>query len=81
VFDHVTFRVEDLPSAATSLKAVLGELGIAQSRETVRFAVWGNLALTQHDDDHPITRNSVYEGRASDGGQHHMGLDRVAFTR
>jgi len=56
VFDHVSLRVPDLPLAAGALGAALGELGIEQTTDSPRFAAWGNFALSQHDDDHPITR-------------------------
>jgi hypothetical protein len=56
VFDHVTLRVPDLALAAADLKAALDELQIDQTTDTATFAVWGNLAFTRSDEDHPITQ-------------------------
>ena len=38
------------------LHAALDELEIEQVTSTPRISVWGNFALTQTDDEHPITR-------------------------
>ena len=56
MFDHVTLRVEDLSLAASRLKRALDELEIAQTRSSETWAIWGNLALNQHDREHPITK-------------------------
>jgi catechol 2,3-dioxygenase-like lactoylglutathione lyase family enzyme len=56
VFDHVTLRVPDLAAATTSFAMVLDELEIQQTTSTPSFSVWGNFALTQADDDHPVAR-------------------------
>lgn len=56
MFDHITLRVADLVDAGSAFTAVLGELGIEQASRTASFAVWGNFALTQADDEHPIAR-------------------------
>jgi catechol 2,3-dioxygenase-like lactoylglutathione lyase family enzyme len=56
VFDHITLRVADLAAANTAFKAVLDELEIEQTTSTQSFSVWGNFALTQTDDEHPIAR-------------------------
>jgi catechol 2,3-dioxygenase-like lactoylglutathione lyase family enzyme len=56
VFDHVTLRVPDLASATSALAAALDQLEIEQTVSTPSFSVWGNLALTQTDDEHPVTR-------------------------
>ena len=56
MFDHITLRVTDLPAAGSAFKALLGELEIEQTTSTSSFAVWGNFALTQTDDEHPIAR-------------------------
>jgi catechol 2,3-dioxygenase-like lactoylglutathione lyase family enzyme len=56
MFDHITLRMPDLAVASAALAALLGELEIEQTASTERFSVWGNFALTQTDDDHPIAR-------------------------
>jgi catechol 2,3-dioxygenase-like lactoylglutathione lyase family enzyme len=56
VFDHITLRVPDLPAATEAFKAALDQLEIKQTASTPSFSVWGNFALTQTDDQHPITR-------------------------
>jgi catechol 2,3-dioxygenase-like lactoylglutathione lyase family enzyme len=56
VFDHVTLRVPDLELANTAFRAVLDELETKQTSNTSSFSVWGNFALTQTDEDHPIAR-------------------------
>lgn len=56
MFDHVTLRVPDLATARTALAVVLNELDIPETRSTLSFSVWGNFALTQTDDDHPVAR-------------------------
>jgi catechol 2,3-dioxygenase-like lactoylglutathione lyase family enzyme len=54
--DHITLRVADLATAGKAFKAVLDELEIEQTTSTPSFSVWGNFALTQTDEDHPIAR-------------------------
>jgi catechol 2,3-dioxygenase-like lactoylglutathione lyase family enzyme len=56
VFDHVTLRVPDLAAASGAFTAVLDELEIAQTTSTPSLSVWGNFALTQTDEEHPIAR-------------------------
>jgi catechol 2,3-dioxygenase-like lactoylglutathione lyase family enzyme len=56
VFDHVTLRVPDLAVASRGFAAVLGELEIEQTSSTPTFSVWGNFALTETDEEHPIAR-------------------------
>src|SRR4051795_5165870 len=58
MFDHVTLRVPDLALATAALKPVLDELGIEQTLSTPRFCLWGNFALTETDDEHPIARRA-----------------------
>jgi catechol 2,3-dioxygenase-like lactoylglutathione lyase family enzyme len=58
MFDHVTLRVTDLADATRAFAAVLDELQLAQTTSTPSFSVWGNFALTQTDDEHPITRRA-----------------------
>ena len=54
MFDHVTLRVPDLAVANRAFTAVLDELGIRQTTSPGSFAVWGNFALTQTGEEHPI---------------------------
>ena len=56
VFDHITLRVADIPAASNAFTAVFDELEIKQSTSTPRLSVWGNFAITQTDDEHPIAR-------------------------
>jgi catechol 2,3-dioxygenase-like lactoylglutathione lyase family enzyme len=56
VFDHVTIRVPDLAVASSAFTAVLDALKIKQTSSTPSFSVWGNFALTQTDEEHPIAR-------------------------
>jgi catechol 2,3-dioxygenase-like lactoylglutathione lyase family enzyme len=56
MFDHITLRVADLAAATSAFTAVLGELEIEQTTSTPSLSVWGNFALTQIDEDHPIAR-------------------------
>ncbi|MEA2496840.1 MAG: hypothetical protein QOJ29_4751, partial [Thermoleophilaceae bacterium] len=56
MFDHVTLRVPDLALATAAFERVLRELEIEQTLSTPAFAAWGNFAITQTDDDHPIAR-------------------------
>jgi catechol 2,3-dioxygenase-like lactoylglutathione lyase family enzyme len=56
MFDHVTLRVADLAAASSAFTAVLDELEIEQTSSTPNPSVWGNFALTQTDEDHPIAR-------------------------
>jgi len=56
MFDHVTLRVADLADATRAFAAVLDELEIEQTTRTPRFSAWGNFALTQTDDEHPIAQ-------------------------
>ena len=58
MFDHVTLRVADLAAATIAFTAVLDQLEIGQTRSTPSLSVWGNFALTQTDDDHPIARRA-----------------------
>lgn len=56
MFDHITLRVPDLASSSTATSAVLDELEIEQTASTPSLSVWGNFALTQTDEEHPIAR-------------------------
>ena len=56
MFDHITLRVPDLAAATGAFTAVLDQLEIAQTTSTPNLSVWGNFALTQTDEDHPIAR-------------------------
>jgi catechol 2,3-dioxygenase-like lactoylglutathione lyase family enzyme len=56
MFDHVTLRVIDLADTTRAFAAVLDELQFTQTVSTPSWSVWGNFALTQTDDEHPIAR-------------------------
>jgi len=56
MFDHVTLRVADLAITGAASAAVLAELEIEQSTSTPNLSAWGNFALTEADEDHPIAR-------------------------
>lgn len=55
MFDHVTLRVPDLTATDQRYEAVLATLGINKSSRTEAFTVWTNFALTEADDEHPVT--------------------------
>jgi catechol 2,3-dioxygenase-like lactoylglutathione lyase family enzyme len=57
MFDHVTLRVPDLAAASSAFTAMLDELEIEPTTSTQSFSVWGNFALTQTDEQHPIARH------------------------
>jgi catechol 2,3-dioxygenase-like lactoylglutathione lyase family enzyme len=56
MFDHITLRVPDLAVTTNAFAAVLDELEIKQTTSAPSFSVWGNFALTQTDEEHPIAR-------------------------
>ncbi|MCW3062908.1 MAG: Glyoxalase/bleomycin resistance protein/dioxygenase, partial [Solirubrobacterales bacterium] len=56
MFDHITLRVPDLTAASRAFTAVLDALEIEQTTSTPTVSVWGNFALTQTDEEHPIAR-------------------------
>jgi catechol 2,3-dioxygenase-like lactoylglutathione lyase family enzyme len=56
MFDHITLRVPDLAASSTAISALLDELEIKQTVSTPSLSVWGNFALTQTDEEHPIAR-------------------------
>jgi catechol 2,3-dioxygenase-like lactoylglutathione lyase family enzyme len=56
VFDHITLRVPDLAAASAAFSAMLDELEIERTTSTPSLSVWGNFALTQTDEEHPIAR-------------------------
>jgi catechol 2,3-dioxygenase-like lactoylglutathione lyase family enzyme len=56
MFDHITLRVDDVAIANSALAALLHQLEIEQTTSTPTLSVWGNFALTQTADEHPIAR-------------------------
>jgi catechol 2,3-dioxygenase-like lactoylglutathione lyase family enzyme len=58
MFDHITLRVADLVVASSALAAALAQLEIEQTTSTPGLSVWGNFAITQTDEDHPIARRA-----------------------
>jgi catechol 2,3-dioxygenase-like lactoylglutathione lyase family enzyme len=56
MFDHITLRVADLATARSAFATVLDQLEIEQTTNTPTLSVWGNFALTQTDEEHPIAR-------------------------
>src|ERR1700730_5801121 len=56
MFDHVTLRVPALAESTRVFAAVFDELEVEQTTSTPSFSVWGNFALTQTDEEHPIAR-------------------------
>jgi catechol 2,3-dioxygenase-like lactoylglutathione lyase family enzyme len=55
-FDHVTLRVAELATAGAAFTPMLDALEIERTTNTSSFSVWGNFALTQTDQEHPIAR-------------------------
>src|SRR5467141_3143046 len=58
MFDHLTLRVGDLATVDAAFTAMLAALEIEQTASTPSLSVWGNFALTQNDDAHPIARRA-----------------------
>src|SRR3954452_2707066 len=58
MFDHLTLRVGDLTTVDPAFTAMLAALEIEQTASTPNLSVWGNFALTQTDDAHPIARRA-----------------------
>ena len=56
MYDHVTLRINDLVAGTALFATVLDQLEIEQTARTPSFSVWGNFALTETDEDHPIAR-------------------------
>jgi catechol 2,3-dioxygenase-like lactoylglutathione lyase family enzyme len=56
MFDHITLRVTDLADATRDFADVLDALDLTQTTSTPSLSVWGNFALTQTDDEHPIAQ-------------------------
>jgi catechol 2,3-dioxygenase-like lactoylglutathione lyase family enzyme len=56
MFDHVTLRVADLAAATPAFAALLDQLEIEQTTSTPGLSVWGNFALTQTDEEHPVAQ-------------------------
>jgi catechol 2,3-dioxygenase-like lactoylglutathione lyase family enzyme len=56
MFDHVTLRVADLADATHAFAAALDALDIEQTTSTPSLSVWGNFALTETDEQHPIAQ-------------------------
>jgi catechol 2,3-dioxygenase-like lactoylglutathione lyase family enzyme len=56
MFDHITLRVPSLAAASRAFTAALDALEIEPTTSTPSFSVWGNFALTQTDEQHPIAR-------------------------
>ncbi len=83
-FDHVTLRVDDLPAARSAFAALLDQLEIEQTASTPSFSVWGNFALTQTDEEHPIAERvhiafiapTPGSSRSLLAGRHRRGLHR-----
>jgi catechol 2,3-dioxygenase-like lactoylglutathione lyase family enzyme len=48
----------ELAVANAALAALLDELEIEQTTKTSSFSVWGNFAITQTDEEHPIARRA-----------------------
>src|SRR2546423_3763956 len=56
MFDHVTLRVADRAAAAPAFAAALDAREIEQPTTRPSLSVWGNFALTQTDEQHPIAQ-------------------------
>src|SRR6267154_1997487 len=56
MYDHVTLRINDLVAGTALFATVLDQLEIEQTARTPSFAVWGNFALTETDEDHPVAQ-------------------------
>jgi catechol 2,3-dioxygenase-like lactoylglutathione lyase family enzyme len=56
VFDHVTIRVSDRPTAVRFYETVLRMLGIQQTSDDEEFSEWDDFSLAAADADNPPTR-------------------------
>jgi catechol 2,3-dioxygenase-like lactoylglutathione lyase family enzyme len=56
MFDHITLRVGDQAAATDAFTKVLDQLDVEQTMSTPRVSAWGNFALTQAEEEHPIAR-------------------------
>jgi catechol 2,3-dioxygenase-like lactoylglutathione lyase family enzyme len=56
VFDHVTIRVSDRPTAVQFYETVLRTLGIQQTSSDDEFSEWDDFSLAAADADNPPTR-------------------------
>jgi catechol 2,3-dioxygenase-like lactoylglutathione lyase family enzyme len=56
MYDHITLRIGDLVAGTALFARVLDQLEIEQTTRTPSFSVWGNFALTETDEDHPVAQ-------------------------
>jgi catechol 2,3-dioxygenase-like lactoylglutathione lyase family enzyme len=58
MYDHVTLRISDLAAGTALFRTVLDQLEIEGTARTPGFSVWGNFALTETDEEHPIAQRA-----------------------
>jgi catechol 2,3-dioxygenase-like lactoylglutathione lyase family enzyme len=56
MFDHVTIRVSDRPSAQRFYATVLGTIGGGSPNEAGGYVQWDDFSLVAADEDHPVTQ-------------------------
>jgi catechol 2,3-dioxygenase-like lactoylglutathione lyase family enzyme len=68
MFDHVTLRVADLTAAEGRFQALLDPLAFDETFRSRTLAAWEDFALTETDDQHPVTRrlHVAFAARARD---------------
>jgi catechol 2,3-dioxygenase-like lactoylglutathione lyase family enzyme len=57
VFDHVGIRASDRGATERFYDTVLRPLGVEKDHSSEELAEWGDLALGQASEEHPVTRN------------------------
>jgi catechol 2,3-dioxygenase-like lactoylglutathione lyase family enzyme len=58
MFDHVTVRIADLAAAEPVFQSLLDQLSFDETFSSNTFAMWNDFALTEPDDEHPLTRRA-----------------------
>jgi catechol 2,3-dioxygenase-like lactoylglutathione lyase family enzyme len=58
MFDHVTLRVPDLAEAEPRFQKLLDQLAFDETFSSRTFAIWQDFALTEPDDEHPLSRRA-----------------------
>jgi catechol 2,3-dioxygenase-like lactoylglutathione lyase family enzyme len=58
MFDHVTLRVLDIAAAEPRFQRLLDPLSMDETSSSRSFLVWNDFALTEPDDEHPLTERA-----------------------
>ncbi len=55
MYDHVTVRVPDIAAAEPRYQTLLDQLSMDETTSSRTFLMWDDFALTEPDDEHPLT--------------------------